>query len=174
MAVSCIYLCNKKYRLVDSINFSLHKYRNILFCHFNQLLFFVSISKFHQQGILLSDCSNISPVHPTSHSSHCSCLHLINATSWHFSEIRVLEQVIIISFIQPLHSVGKWLLPQHVVFGQLDRQILHTKDTYDTRGELIVFSGPNTNTNTIRFQKFGRIQVRILFGVPLLSKYEYE
>ena len=31
---------------------------------------------------------------------------------------------------------------------------------------------PNTNTNTIRVQKFCRI--RILFGVPLLSKYEYE
>ena len=31
---------------------------------------------------------------------------------------------------------------------------------------------PNTNTNTIRFQKFGWI--RILFGVPLLSEYEYE
>ena len=33
---------------------------------------------------------------------------------------------------------------------------------------------PNTNTNTIRVQKFGRIRIRILFGVPLLSEYEYE
>ena len=33
---------------------------------------------------------------------------------------------------------------------------------------------PNTNTNTIRVQKFGRIQIRIIFGVPLLFEYEYE
>ena len=32
----------------------------------------------------------------------------------------------------------------------------------------------NTNTNTIRVQKFGRLGIRILFGVPLLSEYEYE
>ena len=33
---------------------------------------------------------------------------------------------------------------------------------------------PNTITNTIRVQKFGRIRIRIIFGVPLLSEYEYE
>ena len=33
---------------------------------------------------------------------------------------------------------------------------------------------PNTITHTIRVQKFGRIRIRILFGEPLLSKYEYE
>ena len=60
-----------------------------------------------------------------------------------------------------------------------------TEFVMSCRGERIVFSGPNTNTNTIwfqnfdpntntntiRVQKFGRIQ--ILFGVPLLSEYEY-
>ena len=30
-----------------------------------------------------------------------------------------------------------------------------------------------SNTNTIQVQKFGRIRIRILFGVPLLSEYEY-
>ena len=47
---------------------------------------------------------------------------------------------------------------------------------------------PNTNTNTIRVQNFGRIRIRIvfgfrnfgrvqigiLFGVPLLSEFKYE
>ena len=58
------------------------------------------------------------------------------------------------------------------------------------RGERIVFSGPdtntniirfqtsetwpNTNTNTIRVQKYGRIQIRILFGFRNLAEYEYE
>ena len=32
--------------------------------------------------------------------------------------------------------------------------------------------GPNTNT--IQVQKFGRIRIRILFGVPLLSESEYK
>ena len=42
------------------------------------------------------------------------------------------------------------------------------------RGERIVFSGPNTNTTTIRFQKFGRIQVRVLFGSEYMAEYEYD
>ena len=37
-----------------------------------------------------------------------------------------------------------------------------------------MFSGPNTNTNTIRFQKFGRIRVRILFGFRNMAEHEYE
>jgi len=43
-----------------------------------------------------------------------------------------------------------------------------------SRGERIVFSGLNTNTNTIRSPKFGRIRIRILFGFKNLAKYEYE
>ena len=42
------------------------------------------------------------------------------------------------------------------------------------RGERIVFSGPNANTNTIRFQKCGRIRIRILFGFRNMAEYEYE
>ena len=42
------------------------------------------------------------------------------------------------------------------------------------RGERIVFSGPNTNTNTIRFQKCGRIRIRILLGFRNMAEYEYE
>ena len=42
------------------------------------------------------------------------------------------------------------------------------------RGERIVFSGPNTNTNTIRFQKCGQIRIRILFGFRKMAEYEYE
>ena len=45
-------------------------------------------------------------------------------------------------------------------------------DVIGFRGERIVFLGPNTNTNTIRVQKFGRI--RILFEFRNLSEYEYE
>ena len=41
-------------------------------------------------------------------------------------------------------------------------------------GEQIVFSGPNTNTTTIQYQKFGRIQVRVLFGLEYMAEYEYE
>ena len=37
-----------------------------------------------------------------------------------------------------------------------------------------MFSGPNTNTNTIRFQKFGWIRIRILFGLRIMAEYEYE
>ena len=40
------------------------------------------------------------------------------------------------------------------------------------RDERIVFSGPNTNTTTIRFQKFGQIQ--ILFEFRISAEYEYE
>ena len=36
-----------------------------------------------------------------------------------------------------------------------------------------MFSGLNTNTNTVRFQKFGWIRIRILFGFRNLAKYEY-
>ena len=43
-----------------------------------------------------------------------------------------------------------------------------------TRGERIVFLGPNTNTNTIRVKKFVRIRIQILFGLRNLSEYEYE
>ena len=42
-----------------------------------------------------------------------------------------------------------------------------------SRGERIVFSGPNTNTNTIRLQKRGRIRIRILFGFRNMAEYEY-
>ena len=42
------------------------------------------------------------------------------------------------------------------------------------RGERTLFSRLNTNTNTIRVQKFGRIRIQILFGIPPLSEYEYE
>ena len=37
-----------------------------------------------------------------------------------------------------------------------------------------MFLGPNTNTNTIRFQKCGRIRIRILFGFRNMAEYEYE
>ena len=53
-----------------------------------------------------------------------------------------------------------------LAFGSLQ----HTQ----TRGERIVFSGPNTNTNTIRLQKCGRIRIRILFGFRNIAEYEYE
>ena len=43
-----------------------------------------------------------------------------------------------------------------------------------SRGERIVFSGPNTNTNTIRFQNVVRIRIRILFGFRIMAEYEYE
>ena len=33
---------------------------------------------------------------------------------------------------------------------------------------------PNTNTNTIRVQRFGRIRIRILSGFRNLAEYEYE
>ena len=38
-----------------------------------------------------------------------------------------------------------------------------------TRGERIVFSGPNANMNTIRVHKFGRIQIQILFGLRIMA-----
>ena len=43
-----------------------------------------------------------------------------------------------------------------------------------TRGERIVFWWPNTNTNIIRVPKNDRIRIRILFGFPKLTEYEYE
>ena len=43
-----------------------------------------------------------------------------------------------------------------------------------TRGERKVFWWPNTNTNIIRFPKDGRIWIRILFGCPKMTEYEYE
>ena len=42
------------------------------------------------------------------------------------------------------------------------------------RGERIVFWWPNTNTNIIRVPKNYRIRIRILFGFPKLTEYEYE
>ena len=48
------------------------------------------------------------------------------------------------------------------------------KGIYRNRGERIVFSGPNTNTNTIWLQKCGRIRIRILFGFRNMAEYEYE
>ena len=33
---------------------------------------------------------------------------------------------------------------------------------------------PNTNTNIIRFEKINRIRIRILFGLKILTEYEYE
>ena len=33
---------------------------------------------------------------------------------------------------------------------------------------------PNTNTNIIRFEKITRIRIRILFGLKISTKYEYE
>ena len=42
----------------------------------------------------------------------------------------------------------------------------------ESRGERIVFWGPNTNTNIIRVPKNNRI--RILFGFPKLTENEYE
>ena len=41
------------------------------------------------------------------------------------------------------------------------------EDVYEetkNRGERIVFSGPNTNTNIIRVRKFDRIRIQILFA----------
>ena len=37
-----------------------------------------------------------------------------------------------------------------------------------------MFSGLNTNTNTIRVQKFGQTRIRILFGFRTLAEYEYK
>ena len=42
------------------------------------------------------------------------------------------------------------------------------------RGERIVFSEPNTNTNIIRVHKFDRIRIRILFVIFIMTEYEYE
>ena len=42
------------------------------------------------------------------------------------------------------------------------------------RGERIVFWWPNTNTNIIRLPKNDRIRIRILFGLPKMTEYEYE
>ena len=41
------------------------------------------------------------------------------------------------------------------------------------RGEQIVFSGPNMNTNIIRVHKFDRIRIRILFVFFIMTEYEY-
>ena len=35
-------------------------------------------------------------------------------------------------------------------------------------------SWPNTNTNIIRFENIDRIRIRILFGLKILTEYEYE
>ena len=43
-----------------------------------------------------------------------------------------------------------------------------------SRGERIVFWWPNTNTNIIRLSKTDRIRIRILFGLPKMTEYEYE
>ena len=42
------------------------------------------------------------------------------------------------------------------------------------RGERIMFWWPKTNTNIIRVPKNDRRRIRILFGSPKLTKYEYE
>ena len=52
----------------------------------------------------------------------------------------------------------------HLVWWNYDR----------VRGERIVFWWPNTNTNIIRVPKNDRIRIRILFGFPKLTEYEYE
>ena len=57
---------------------------------------------------------------------------------------------------------------------QIDSTARKKRKVVRHRGERIVFSGPNTNTNTIRFQKFGRIRIRILFGFRNMAEYEYE
>ena len=46
--------------------------------------------------------------------------------------------------------------------------------TVKSRGERIVFWWPNTNTNIIRLPKNDRIRIRILFGFPKMTEYEYE
>ena len=43
-----------------------------------------------------------------------------------------------------------------------------------SRGERIVFWWPNTNTNIIRLPQNDRIRIRILFGFPKITEYEYE
>ena len=45
---------------------------------------------------------------------------------------------------------------------------------WQNRGERIVFSGPNTNTNIIRVDQFDRIRIRILFVFFIMTEYEYE
>ena len=45
---------------------------------------------------------------------------------------------------------------------------------HQLRGEQIVISGPNMDTNTNQFQKFDRTQIRILFGFRNMAKYEYK
>ena len=59
-------------------------------------------------------------------------------------------------------------LPTNLCIGRRGRQL----DTavICTRGERIVFSGPNTNTNTIRFQEYCQIQIIFVFKI----KAEYE
>ena len=42
------------------------------------------------------------------------------------------------------------------------------------RGERIVFSVPNTNTNIIRVRKFDGIRIQILFVLFIMTEYEYE
>ena len=37
-----------------------------------------------------------------------------------------------------------------------------------------MFSGLNTSAYTIRFEKFGRVRIRILFGFRNMAEYEYE
>ena len=52
--------------------------------------------------------------------------------------------------------------------------LCHTPPLLSTRGERIVFLGPNTNTNIIRVHKFDRIRIRILFVFVIMTEYEYE
>ena len=55
---------------------------------------------------------------------------------------------------------------------EIVRQIVRIQNCLHVRGERIVFSGPNMNTNTIRVHKFDRIQ--ILFVVFIKTEYESE
>ena len=52
--------------------------------------------------------------------------------------------------------------------------VIAEDDPVRTRGERIVFWWPNTNTNIIRLPKNYRIRIRILFGFPKMTEYEYE
>ena len=61
----------------------------------------------------------------------------------------------------------------YIIFSLLQTRRKYLCDKHG-RGERIVFWRPNTNTNIIRSSENDRIRIRIIFGPPKMTEYEYE
>ena len=94
----------------------------------------------------------------------------LNKSSSNTKWTKIFPSIQVLNSIQCSENSFTYLISTYYYGDRVKRMFI----LIEGRGEQIVFWWPNTNTNIIRVPKNDRIWIRILFGFPKLTEYEYE